>query len=488
METVISNPKIKNKCQIFTPNSITKKMLDLAGYNDSIFGRKVLENSCGDGQILSELVKRYIINSLEQGKSLKRIKKGLENDIWGLDIDEELIIKCKSKLDKIASEYDIFDVNWNVKKYDFITTNFKISFDYIIGNPPYIAYPDLPEKIRDYVKNNYVTCQKGKFDYSYAFIEKSYNLLSDTGVLVYIIPSNMFKNVFASSLRDLIKDDLNLICDFPNDQIFEDVLVSPAIIKVCKNSKTKTVKYIQEQQGTKIKKDIDKENFSEKWIFDTVMHKGANKVGDYFKVSSSVATLLNEAFVVRNCTFDKDFCYIDNKRIEKSILKKAASPKNKKYGKYDEYIIFPYYFDQNGNLNHYTENEMMEKFPCALQYLNQFREKLDKRDSDKTAKWYEYGRSQAIQHINQPMLLMSSVISECTKAYLLNEEEVPYSGLYIIPKGNVTLQELEKQLNSSAFIEHISKVGVCVSGNSKRITPSDIENFVCSFNKEENYE
>lgn len=488
METVISNPKIKNKCQIFTPNSIANKMLDLAGYNKSIFGKKVLENSCGDGQILSEIVKRYIINSLEQGKSLKRIKRGLENDIWGLDIDEELIIKCKSRLDKIASEYNLFDVNWNVKKYDFITTNFEISFDYIIGNPPYIAYPDLPEKIRDYVKNNYVTCKKGKFDYSYAFIEKSYNLLSDTGVLLYIIPSNMFKNVFASSLRDLIKDDLNLICDFPNDQIFEDVLVSPAIIKVCKNSKTKTVKYIQEQQGTKTKIDLDKEFFSEKWIFDTVIHKGVNKVGDYFKVSSSVATLLNEAFVVRNCTFDKDFCYIDNKRIEKSILRKAASPKNKKYGKYDEYIIFPYYFDQNGNLNHYTENEMMKKFPCALQYLNQFREKLDKRDSDKTAKWYEYGRSQAIQHINQPMLLVSSVISECTKAYLLSEEEVPYSGLYIIPKGKVTLQELEKQLNSSAFIEHISKVGVCVSGNSKRITPSDIENFACSFNKEENYE
>ena len=62
METVISNPKIKNKCQIFTPNSIANKMLDLAGYNKSIFGKKVLENSCGDGQILSEIVKRYIIN------------------------------------------------------------------------------------------------------------------------------------------------------------------------------------------------------------------------------------------------------------------------------------------------------------------------------------------------------------------------------------------------------------------------------------------
>ena len=75
------------------------------------------------------------------------------------------------------------------------------------------------------------------------------------------------------------------------------------------------------------------------------------------------------------------------------------------------------------------------------------------------------------------MILVSSVISECTKVYLLSSDEIPYSGLYIIPTGGITLGELLSQLNSEDFIRHIFKVGVCVNGKSKRITPSDIENY-----------
>lgn len=481
METVITNKKIKEKCQIFTPNSIVKKMLDISGYSNHVFGKRVLENSCGDGQILVEIVKRYIIDGLKQKLTISTIKKGLEQDIVALDIDPKLINKSKKRLTNIAAEYSIFNVNWNIKKHDFITFKMNVKYDYIIGNPPYIAYPNLPEPIRKYVRENYSSCQKGKFDYSYAFVEKSYKLLKDSGVLVYIIPSNIFKNVFASSLRNLIKTDLTLIYDFPNDQIFTDVLVSPAIIKVCKNSNSQHMQYIQEYQGKQTKKTINKNSFSEKWVFDIQSAQGGNKVGDYFRVSSSVATLLNEAFIIRDCSFDEKFCYIEDKKIEKAILRKAASPKNKKYKKYNEYIIFPYYFGSNGELKHYTEREMLNKFPFAIQYLSQFKEKLNERKSDKTAAWYEYGRSQALQNVNQEMILLSSVISECTKAYMLDKEEIPYSGLYIIPKGEIALQKLIKQLNSSAFIDHILKVGVCVSGKSKRITPSDVENFTCSF-------
>ena len=478
MDFIIKNPQIKAKCQIFTPNDIVEKMLDMAGYNINLWGKKVLENSCGDGQILAAVVKRYIEASKKQRISKKQIKEGLESDIVAYDIDLEWVDKCKKRLSDIAASYGILDVSWNIRCRDFLQETININYDFVIGNPPYIAYPDLDEETRKYVRDSFKTCKKGKFDYCYAFIEKSYELLTNGGVLVYIIPSNMFKNVFASELRTLIKNDIEQIYDYPNDKIFDEALVSPAIIKVVKGSASAVLKYTQSVGGKIQVKSINKTGLAKKWIFDINSNQGGLRVGDYFRVSSCIATLLNEAFVIRDCEIDDEYCYTEKGKIERALIKKAVSPKNKKYKKHTEYIIFPYYYDSNGILAHYNEQEMKEKFPYALQYLDNFRKKLDDRKADTSAKWYEYGRSQALQNANKEMILISSVVSECTKAYLLSADEIPYSGLYIIPTGKIALNELLVHLNSEAFIQHIFKVGVCVNGKSKRITPNDIENYV----------
>ena len=87
MDLVINNPKTKNKCQIFTPNDIVEKMLELAGYTNNLWGTTVLENSCGDGQILSSVVRKYIECAKREGISNAQIKLGLEADISGFDID-----------------------------------------------------------------------------------------------------------------------------------------------------------------------------------------------------------------------------------------------------------------------------------------------------------------------------------------------------------------------------------------------------------------
>ena len=220
----------------------------------------------------------------------------------------ELVDKCKKRLSDIATSYGILDVSWNIKCRDFLQETININYDFVIGNPPYIAYPDLDEETRKYVRDNFQTCKKGKFDYCYAFIEKSYKLLANGGVLVYIIPSNMFKNVFAYELRELIKNDIEQIYDFPNDKIFSEALVSPAIIKVIKGSASSLLRYTRNVSGESKEMIIDKSILSNKWIFDTNESPQGTRVGDHFRVSSCIATLLNEAFVIRNCKIDKENC------------------------------------------------------------------------------------------------------------------------------------------------------------------------------------
>ena len=74
-----------------------------------------------------------------------------------------------------------------------------------MGNPPYITYSELAEEEQIFVKNNFATCVKGKFDYCYAFIEKSIKSLSNDGKMSYLIPSSFDKALVKSSIMVLDK-------------------------------------------------------------------------------------------------------------------------------------------------------------------------------------------------------------------------------------------------------------------------------------------
>ncbi len=475
--SVISDSRLKEKFQIFTPTNIVRQMLDLADYRHRLVGKKVLENCCGNGNFLIQIVERYIKDAMREGFSKENIALGLEHDIVAYEIDKELIEYCKKQLNNIAFKYGLRTIHWNIMWGDFLDENICGQFDFIIGNPPYIAYQDLPDNERKKLKKTFSTCEKGKFDYSYAFIEKSFDMLAHRGKLVYIIPSNIFKNVYAEELRKLIKNDLITVVDFPQDRVFSDVLVSPAIIVVEKDAKSDTMTYTKVVDKKSTTKCVSKDTLIDKWVFDIINLTG-KKVGSYFKVSNSIATLCNRVFVLKDGHFDANFFYFGENKIEASILRKATSPKSKRYAQgRREFIIFPYRYNEDGQLFHYEDKEFQEKFPYTVQYLEKHKMELRERDSDKSTKWFEYGRSQALQYMNQKMIMLSSVISEDTKAYLLSEGEIPYAGIYIIPTGEISLESLLIELNSDNFKRYVSSVGVSVSGSSKRITTKDIENY-----------
>lgn len=478
MISVINNPRLKEKCQIFTPTEIVTQMLDLADYRYQLVGKTVLENCCGNGQFLVQIIERYIEDATREGFSMESIALGLERDIVAYEIDKELIKNCKKRLDAITSKYGLRTIHWNIKFGSFLDKKACGQYDYIIGNPPYIAYQDLPDNARKELKKDFSTCKKGKFDYSYAFIEKSFDMLASGGKLVYIIPNNIFKNVFAEKLRNLIKSDLIAVVDFPQDRVFSDVLVSPAIIVIEKNANSDILMYTRIIDEKSTTKHILKDKLIGKWFFDAISSTTGRRVGNYFKVSNSIATLCNRVFVLKEGHFEADFFCFGEYRIEAPILRKATSPKRERYSKGNsEFIIFPYRYNSDGLLFHYDDKELREKFPCAMQYLEKHKTELQERDADKSAKWFEYGRSQALQNMNKKMIMISSVISEETKAYLLLDGEIPYAGLYIIPTGGITLEELLVELNSDRFKKYVSSVGVSVSGSSKRITTKDVENF-----------
>lgn len=469
---------MNKKCQVFTSVDYVEKLLDSANYDNNLYGKKILENSCGDGKILEAVVQRYIKDCRNQGFSNTKIQNGLSNDIYGVEIDLEQYKKCIYNLNRILMKNGIKNIQWNITNEDYLRKKDSNKYQYILGNPPYITYKEMEKRDQIFLKETYSSCKKGKFDYCYAFIEKSIDSLDTNGKMAYLIPSSIFKTVFGENLRTVIKPYVESILDFTQEKKFSNVLVKSAIMILNKNNKKKVLHYVDVTLDKNI--DLQVSSLGNKWLFNNEVGTGEKKFGDYFKVSHAVATLFNDAYVLKDGSYKENNNYIEcnNHEIEKNVIRRTATPRSLRYGKIEK-IIFPYSYENN-QLRRYSEEEFIKLFPGASEYLQDFKEQLDDRKSESNSKWFEYGRSQAIASLDREKLLISTVVTTEVYVYHLNRECIPYAGLYIIPRDNndqLSLDDAIDILKNRNFIQYVLDVGIHINGNSLRITCKDVEEY-----------
>ena len=478
----------RNLCQVFTPTQNVIELLDWCGYKNDLYGKKIMENSCGDGHILQEVAKRYIEECIKAGKKNDEILIGLENDIYGIEYDEKQYNKCKKNLNDILKKYGLEAIKWkNIKNKDTLKCKNENKFDYVVGNPPYIKYKSLSEEDRQNIRKKFITCKNGKFDYCYAFIESSIKSLKNGGKMAYLIPNSIFKNVFAKDLRNFIKPYITKLYDYTTIKLFDketnekgkNRLVSSVTMIMEKNINSEFIEYIDiNKNDIKLinKSDLDDNN---KWVFkDVDKEVGKKRFGDFFFASNTIATLYNNAYVIKEYEVEDDYIItVKGEKIEKAVLKDTMSPKAFKKDKIEK-IIFPYKYNDNGELIRYSTEEFEEKFPEASNYLKGFEEELNNRKSDTNAKWFEYGRSQALRSSNYEKLLLSTVITGEVKTKILPKDNIPYSGIYILATKDKSLKEAEKILKSKEFFKYIEARGINASGKSLRITSKDINDYM----------
>lgn len=469
---------MNEKCQVFTPENYVRELLDSVGYKQNLYGKRILENSCGDGNILVGIVRRYIDDCKAHGLSRTKIKNGLSRDIYGVEIDPIQYEKCIQKLNMVLQQNNIKSVEWKIYNEDYLRWSEKIDFQYIVGNPPYITYSELNQKEQNYVKGTFFTCKKGKFDYCYAFIEKSINSLSKEGKMAYLIPSSIFKTVFGMNLRNFMKPYITEIKDYTKERVFNTALVKSAIM-ILDSKRSQPILHYRDMT---VKKQIDIpiEQLGDKWFFSEDGGNGTHRFGDFFRVSHVVATLLNDAYVLKDGTYTEvDKGYLCNNHIiEREIVRETATPRSLRYNKHEK-IIFPYTYVR-GILERFEKDKFEQMYPGATAYLTEYKLKLKARKSDSNAKWFEYGRSQALNGLNREKLLISTVITENVEVYFLTDEYIPYAGMYIVQTENNTQYTLDYAihvLKSDDFKNYVLKVGIPISGNSVRITSRDIEDY-----------
>lgn len=321
--------KTKILGQVFTPNHIVQKMLKMVDYDLSkdLTDIKIIDNSCGNGAFLQEIVQILI------EKYGLKAKKYIQKNVFGIEIDKIAFENCIAKLNDICSKNNIFNVQWNIINENTVKVfkNYQNKFDIVIGNPPYVRIHNTQENIKEF---NF--CKSGMTDLYIAFYEMSLNMLKSDGKLCFINPSSIFHSKAGFILREhILKHHLLVkLIDFKHQKIFNKISTYSCIILLDRKNNKDEITFNNET----ILKYSDFSILGN-WYFDEDVYKLkafrnillSNK--DIVKVKNGVATLCDSILI---CDFLRDF---KSKYISDII--KCSTLKNTK-------AIFPY--DENFEL------------------------------------------------------------------------------------------------------------------------------------------
>ncbi len=491
--------KEKKNGIIYTPAWIVNLILDKIEYKNDIYNKKIIDPSCGNGNFLITVVERFLKDCKWNKVDIVEIKELLQNNIYGFDIDEIAVAKCKKNLDKIIQSYGIAEVKWNVLSVNSLDKN-KVKkyfnyFDYVIGNPPYIRIQHLGEKRRKKIQLEWFFCKSGSTDIYIAFFELGLKLLNDTGKLGYITPNTFFKTETAGVLRyhlmekKLIKE----IIDFNYHQVFNNATTYSAITILDKKwRKNKFYYYNGNKEDIKYIDEIELSNLSyKKWtLASNNILREIKKIetrgiplGKIAKIHVGITTLADDFYIFKNPIIDGNKAVIKLKdgqefTIERNILRPIVKASTLKSSNEEQnrYIIFPYK-KVNGKHIIIPEGELKDLYPYTYKYFLAIKERLLLRDKGKqnTVAWYAFGRSQGLDTSFGKKILLSSLSLKPNFIVWEKEEYTFYAGYCIKFDGD--LHWLANQLNSEDMEFYIKYVARDYQNGYKSYAKSFISNF-----------
>ena len=458
----------KSVGRVYTPPHVVVNILNLCGYNGTkILGKHIIDNSCGDGAFLIQVVKRYCDAAKLDGLSCDQISRDLEKYIHGIDIDLNETEKCRKNLDIAAAQYGIINVNWDIICGNSLSIkHFDGKMDFVVGNPPYVRVHNLDENYAAVKQYNFA--QGGMTDLYIVFYEVGLKMLALNGVLGYISPSSWFNSLAGSIMRKHLYTQKNIhtIVDLKHYQPFSEATTytAIAILTACQNNHVKYYEYGEESLTPHYITELEYEDIATKnsFVFEkrealvtlkTVKEYAA--INPVFTVKNGFATLFDGFFIG-----DWDFESYTIPAV------KASTGKATK-------CIFPY--DNNGNILPYetlTQNADVKK------HYEQHTEKLKKRALGKDAPWHGFGRSQGIKDVYKQKYAINTLIRNVAdiKLHPCPLGTGVYSGLYILTKLDFAV--LQDMLLTDDFVDYIAMLGKYKSGGYYTFSSKDLSQYL----------
>ena len=447
----------KSNGRIYTPLFIVKNILNLSGYNNAgILRKHVIDNSCGDGAFLCEIVRRYCQEAIKQKLSPSEIKEQLSTYIHGIEIDKCEYQKCIENVSSAARDFGIKGVAWDIRNADALTvSDYNGKMDFVVGNPPYVRVHNL----LDYSSvKQFHFARQGMTDLYIVFYEIGLAMLNKTGVLCYINPSSLFNSLAAKTLRkNLIQQKLlQKIIDLKHTQVFNAAAYTAIILLSQKNNKR--IEYINYE--TQQKEILAYSDFYMGGNFYFSAAKNLKKIKNILvrqpekniiDVKNGFATLCDNFFI-------GDFNF-DEYTIP--VVKSSTGKMQK--------CFYPY--DKNGK---YIPFDELINIPQIKQYYSAHSDKLKSRSLENKNIWHIFGRSQGVLDTWKNKYAVNALIRNIDDIKLT---PCPagigsYSGLYILTE--LSFDELKQILFQQEFVDYIQSLGKYKQGGYYAFSSKDL--------------
>jgi hypothetical protein len=382
-------------------------------------GARLLDPGCGHGAFI-EGVLRWC-----------RRHNAPRPEIVGVELDPEKISLARKQLrgqPRISLVQD-----------DFLTAPLT-PFEYIVGNPPYVAIEGLSEHERALYRALFRSA-RGRLDLYMLFWERALQLLSPDGRLVFITPEKFAYVETARPLRMILASlQIEEIFLAPEDT-FKDLVTYPTITTAV-NRRSSHPTVVETRDGKR--KKVVLPPSGESW--QPLIHgsfsdiEGTRTLRDLARhVSCGVATGADAVFVRETAALPPALTHLSYPTLAGRDLrlgKALPEPRSR--------MLVPY--DEDGRL---LPEERLEALADYL-HRPEIRRRLEARTCAKRKPWYAFHETPRLKEILRPKLLSKDVTREPFFWVDRTGDVVPrHSVYYIVPRAPELLDPLAEFLNSN---------------------------------------
>jgi hypothetical protein len=485
---------------------------------------RIADFACGSGSFLvaaaSSLIRRLREKNPDRNWAHELVQG---KHIIGIDIDERAVIMTQLRLWlRFAEEPNplpLPSLQEIIVQGDSlgneVWSNIPEIYDVVLGNPPFLATGRTPS--RDELSNKFRTAQ-GRYDYSYLFVELAVNRLTPSGTLGMVVPNRLFRNRDASTIREILTTETNLvlIVDFGSNEVFEktSAYIGSIVAQKIKLEEKNLAEYARVINVNSISSEflasllIDASMNEDEmrnedlvaynvphprgtapWLLvapsvrraRTILEDESESLSAVAQTFQGIRTGANDIFIVQlesggEGTLAKvvnglgDYGFIEAELLHPVVF--GSDIQKYDVVKANRFILYPY---RNNTV--IPESGIRENYPRAFEYLSQYKDMLAARGSINASglSWYELVRKRDERWLKSPKLVIRDLATETSFAIDPTGDTFLVGGTAVVPADSDLLLPLLAYLNSSIVNQYLRQITPEFRGGFQKFEPQHLQ-------------